>query len=798
MRKSLFFGVLTLGALIFASCRTKDKEESVSPAFNRLVATIDSLELRSVSYTSGKSQWSFGEAISVYTTAGRFETFDIIKGEGTGIGTFAGPDDCSASTVAVYPADLVCDYCNDKLTVCYPDTYDFSYSHVICPPMVAKVNVVRMNFHQLGGALLFPFNNVPGEATCMLVSADKAICGSFDVSNWTNPSSGVMTRDGESSVSIRFSRSSGTTERMEFGIPVPYGTYAHIEAQLLDNDGHPIVDSRKEWKNVQVLRGGITRLPGEAIDGSEIFPGNNLIGVFRDSKTGLGIPGVPVSDGYTFVKTDENGVYQMVADSRCRTLQFTLPSNYKVPVESGKPSRPKCWTTVTGLPAVVRTDFTLEPQEVEDELTLVMISDPQCQTTSNVNRWKNETIPDMKKDLASYPSVYAFTLGDIIFDSSNIWDSMDQSMASVQAGEWYIPFFNCIGNHDHEATKTDDYTATAAFVSHFGPTDYSVNRGKVHVIVMDDVMVTTTKSNSSPNGCTWNYNGGFTDDQIKWLREDIENVDNPADKIVMICCHIPFRAGASSGGSSFNKDKHYYDVLQLLQRFKEAHIMIGHTHYMQNYIHTSYNTAGGIPIYEHVHGAACGSWWSCNSNVTGAPNGYGVYCIKGNTMQNWIAKGTITEDSYQLRVYDGNKTYTGSRSYSYTWSAGGKGGSANITATGYAATAGCFVAEVWNSDDTYWTVEMWKDGVKLGNFTRIPNGGCSNIPIVSYYFNELKKNTDTWVNKTASAYWYYKPEGGVAPTSMSGWEVRAIQTIPGSGRKNTYTCNRFTTDNSEF
>lgn len=798
MRKSSFIYVLLLGTAIFASCRTENKDNTTPTVFNRLIATIDSLEIRGVNYVSGKSMWSFGDAISVYTSGGSFETFELIKGEGSSTGTFGGPDGCSASTLAVYPSDMACDYSGGKLTVCYPDTYDFSYSHIMRPPMVAPVNVAGMNFHQLGGVLLFPFNEVPGEATCMLVSADKAICGSFEVPDWKNAAVGVATREGKSSVAVRFARSTSTTDRMEFGIPVPCGTYSHVEAVLLDNDGHVIADSRKEWKNVDAVLGAVTRLPGEAIEGSEIFPGNNLIGVFRDSETGKGIPGVPVSDGYSFVKTDENGVYQMAADSRCRTLQFTVPSDYRVPVEAGKPSRPKCWTAITGLPGVVRTDFTLDPQPVEDELTLVMISDPQCQTSSNVTRWKNETIPDMKKDLASFPNVYAFTLGDIIFDSSNIWDSMDQSMESVQAGDWYIPFFNCVGNHDHEATKTDDYTATASFVSRFGPTDYSVNRGKVHIIVMDDVMVTTTKSNSSPNKCTWNYNGGFSDDQIDWLRQDIANVDNPSDRIVMLCCHIPFRAGAASGGSSFNRDKHYYEVLELLQRFKEAHIMIGHTHYMQNYIHTAYLTAGGLPIYEHVHGAACGSWWSCNSNVTGAPNGYGVYSVKGSTMQNWIAKGTVTEDAYQMRVYDGNKTYTGTKSYSYTWSAGGTGGTAGIAATGYAATAGCFVAEVWNSDDTYWTVEMWKNGVKLGDFTRIPNGGCSNIPIVSYYFNELKKNTDTWVNKTASAYWYYKPEGGEAPTSISGWEVRAVQTIPGSGRKNTYTCSRFTTDNSEF
>ncbi|MBR0291405.1 MAG: hypothetical protein IJQ79_04645, partial [Bacteroidales bacterium] len=40
----------------------------------------------------------------------------------------------------------------------------------------------------------------------------------------------------------------------------------------------------------------------------------NGVGLVRDASTGKGIPGVPVSDGYKFTVTDENGVYQMQLD----------------------------------------------------------------------------------------------------------------------------------------------------------------------------------------------------------------------------------------------------------------------------------------------------------------------------------------------------------------------------------------------------------------------------------------------------------------------------------------------------
>ena len=258
------------------------------------------------------------------------------------------------------------------------------------------------------------------------------------------------------------------------------------------------------------------------------------------------------------------------------------------------------------------------------------------------------------------------------------------------------------------------------------------------------------------------------------------------------------RAGASSGGSSVNKSAYYAEVLTLLKQFKEAHIMIGHTHYQQNYVHTGYICKGGQPIYEHVHGAACGGWWSCDSNVTGAPNGFNVYEIEGNTVKNWTAIGSKTSADYQIRVYDGDQIYNGSKGYEYAWyRTSNKGGSNGITAVGNTNLQHAFVAEVFNDDDRYWKLEMYQDGVKIGDFKKLSNGSCCNICLTSYFFNELGKNTDTWVNKTASHYWYFVPSSK-KPSEEKNWEVRATQTIPTSGHENIYGCTTFTTDYSQF
>ena len=59
---------------------------------------------------------------------------------------------------------------------------------------------------------------------------------------------------------------------------------------------------------------------GKIINGTEIDKSNTLIGLISDRTTKKGIPGVPVTDGYTFTVTDENGVYQFKANSACRKV----------------------------------------------------------------------------------------------------------------------------------------------------------------------------------------------------------------------------------------------------------------------------------------------------------------------------------------------------------------------------------------------------------------------------------------------------------------------------------------------
>ena len=106
------------------------------------------------------------------------------------------------------------------------------------------------------------------------------------------------------------------------------------------------------------------------------------------------------------------------------------------------------------------------------------------------------------------------------------------------------------------------------------------------------------------------------------------------------------------------------------------------------------------------------------------------------------------------------------------------------------------MAEVFDDDNQYWSLEFWQNGQKVGDFIRAADGGLNNVPICAFWYNDKGKTTDTWCNRTASHYWYYKPASG-KPAEEKNWEVRAVHKYPNGGSV-TYKTSKLTTDYSEF
>lgn len=570
------------------------------------------------------------------------------------------------------------------------------------------------------------------------------------------------------------------------------------------DDGH--ASSVRSMRMEKVLTYGAGNGPSGdntiRINGSVIKDGNDLVGVITNGSTNAGIAGVVVSDGYNCTATDENGVYQFSStEGKTRMVFYTTPSEYAINVESRTSGIPSFYAPVTMTGArYQRNDFILNPLPggKETSWTFMGVGDPQCANTDDVTRFTSETIADMNKLIPEFGPVYAMTLGDNIFDSNTTYSKVRTAMGGLKSDTGPVPFFATIGNHDHDASDDyDAYSCLNSYYSWFGPVDYSFDRGDVHIVSMDNVRVSSRKTTSKSNKFTWEYKSGFTDEQIEWLRQDLSYVADKEHKMVFICFHIPLWTQRDS-----NKDK----IFELIREFKEAHLMVGHTHYHSNVVQSGDICKGGLAVYEHIHGAACGAWWTenavtgrkANITVSGGPSGYTVYRIEGASITDRFLKGTNRDRTHQLRVYDGNQTYNGTKKYSYNWYIPENiGGAGNIKAIGNPVFNGCFVAEVFDDDPVFWKVELWQKGVKVGDFKRVGNGASCNIASTAFFFNECAKNSTSYCNSSASHYWYFKP-ASADPLSEKDWEVRAVFTHPGSGIKHTYTVDKLTTDYSDF
>jgi hypothetical protein len=421
--------------------------------------------------------------------------------------------------------------------------------------------------------------------------------------------------------------------------------------------------------------------------------GDVVSGYVKDAD-GTPIANVAVSDGYTVVKTSGNGYYSFEPNDDAWYIYYSVPAEYEVPINSY--GQPAFFTRYNK--SQKRYDFTLTKLSggAEKKFNLICLADPQCRNSTHRSRFNNESVPDVKSHTASLstPS-YGVTLGDVVYSEGNSncvgqMSYMRDHMAKSNIG---IPVFQTMGNHDYtyfksgQAISADDTSSTynikaqREFEKVFGPIDYSWNRGDVHIVCMRNM-----QWNSNTDAA--NYTMMFTDDQYNWLKQDLACV--PTTKMVIICVHIPF--------ASYPNNKNVQNVISLLTKYKSAHIMSGHTHYMRN----EPTKASGV--YEHVHAAVCGTWWWSKINGDGCPNGYAVYEIDGTTMTNWYYKGVnagMNSTDFQMRLYPGNLRCGGR--YDYIQLQHG---------------SGVLLANVFNGASD-WTIKVYENDVYTGNMTKI-------------------------------------------------------------------------------
>lgn len=440
---------------------------------------------------------------------------------------------------------------------------------------------------------------------------------------------------------------------------------------------------------------------------------------------------VVVSDGFNCVKTDINGNYSIMPHKDTWYIFYSVPSEAEVMVNDyGQP----CFFAKYNK-SKTNYNFTIKKSVKESKFALFCFADVQCANTSHINRFKNESVPDILAHSKSKGiPCYGVTLGDVVYSQGTrncepIMPTMRNEMAKDKMG---MPVFQTFGNHDYSYLFNESNPLPCSgyqdldfqlkiqrsFEDVFGPINYSWNRGDVHIVCMRNMLWYDGKS--------WDHYGDprFLDVQYQWLKQDLEYV--PKDKMVILCVHC----------SVENADKsNVRNILKLLSQFKEAHIMSGHHHRNTNF--PTKSTVDGKAIYEHNHGAVCGHFWRSRFNGDGVPNGYGVYEFDGNKIVNWYYKGVnegMNDRSYQMRLYRGNLKCGGE--YDYIELQHG----ANV-----------ILANVFNADDN-WKVKVYEDGIYAGDMSKMARNNSGPNKYSPDVNNPGKPSTSSSLDWWITAY----------------------------------------------
>lgn len=379
-------------------------------------------------------------------------------------------------------------------------------------------------------------------------------------------------------------------------------------------------------------------------DGANIF-GRVLLA------DGTPVPGVVVSDGLQCVQTGNDGSYSMKADlSDTRLVFVSLPSGYDAELYR---SVPQIFKKVRRHEQAVKADFVLNKREGEqDEYTMVMIGDAQMRGLGYDNsgeRFRDVVIPDIEKLRGDDKNFYSIHLGDVVYNIMTAYDDYMDCCSSAS-----FPIFNLIGNHDIEQFNLyHTKLATGFFESYLCPSYYSFDLGNVHYIILN----TITSDGVDPNG---HYGYGVTDEQIRWLQNDLKYV--PEDKTLAICSHALLFMKGNRGESRI---RNFKELRNLLAPYNKVYAWAGHSHWNYGYDYVWENSKiTGLTV------ARCNGVLRSNREICadGQPNGYMVVSVKGGDMQ-WYYKSIGKDKDHQMTVYSPARTkdgYVKANIYNYT------------------------------------------------------------------------------------------------------------------------------------
>ncbi len=419
---------------------------------------------------------------------------------------------------------------------------------------------------------------------------------------------------------------------------------------------------------------------------------------------GRALGGVGVSDGFDVVETGSDGRFELVSRFERGFVHVSAPAGFEIP-RGGDGTARLFRPILAAQGGEMEATFELARLPDSDPRhAALMLPDIQTEDAYEMQRFIDETVPDLRDTIQTLPSdVVGISCGDILFDDLSMYPDYIGGVARTG-----VPFFQCVGNHDLDFDGASDEASTETFSRHFGPRYYSFDRGQVHYVVLDDVL--------------W-HGGGYIGylgyEQLHWLEADLARVE-PGSPVI-VATHIPvvgsrhLREGERRPGPSVSINNR--EVLYRLLEPFDAHVVSGHTH------ENDHIWADGV--HEHVSGTVCGAWWSGDICADGTPNGYSVYEVSG-TEVTWRYKATGAPADHQMRLYPRGSDRRAPHE---------------------------IVANVWDADDA-WTVVWYEGADRRGSMAR--RLGFDPRSVAEHTGDDLPTHRP-WVDPYPTYHLYYAP-----------------------------------------
>jgi hypothetical protein len=339
-----------------------------------------------------------------------------------------------------------------------------------------------------------------------------------------------------------------------------------------------------------------------------VFEDSNYNQVKERYEKGMG--NIGVSNGKDIVLTDQNGKYELPVNEG--DIVFIIkPSGYSVPANeynlpayyytykpNGSPESKYPGNNPTGkLPKLV--NFGLTKVEEKADFRILVFGDPQARNTKEMGYFYEGVV----KELEEVNNVqFGISLGDLVFDDLNLFPSYIETIKKIE-----VPWYNVMGNHDMNLDADSDELSDETYEKYFGPATFSFNYGKVHFIVLDDVLYPDPRDGKG-------YYGGFTEKQFQFLENDLKHVSK--DFLIVLAVHIPL---SEPDNDSFN-DSHRNRLFELLKDFPYTLSLSAHTHLQrQDFLGAQDGWLQKKPHHHFNVGTTCGSWFMGKEQENGLP-----------------------------------------------------------------------------------------------------------------------------------------------------------------------------------